>query len=56
MLSPDNTHDGVIGYEMLQDMDLTDKQVIAHRGYNSIRIMLQEQQAISVIAPKKNRL
>ncbi|WP_211184429.1 IS5 family transposase [Paenibacillus lemnae] len=58
VLSPGNTHDSVIGYEMLRDLDLTDKQVIADRGYDSNRILdlLKEQQATSVIPPKKNRV
>ncbi|WP_407669171.1 transposase [Paenibacillus algicola] len=58
VLSPGNTHDGVIGYEMLQNLDLTNKQVIADRGYdtNQILDLLKEQQATSVIQPKKNRV
>lgn len=43
---------------MLQNLDLTNKQVIADRGYdtNQILDLLKEQQATSVIPPKKNRV
>ncbi|QCT04348.1 transposase [Paenibacillus algicola] len=43
---------------MLQNLDLTNKQVIADRGYdtNQILDLLKEQQATSVIQPKKNRV
>jgi transposase len=50
-------HDPVQGYELLQVMKLTMKQVLADRAYdtNAIRELLDEQEAISVIPSKKNR-
>lgn len=42
---------------MLKQMDVTNKQVLADRAYdtNRIRRLLEEQAAISVIPSKKNR-
>jgi hypothetical protein len=51
-------HDAVICYEMLKQMDLTQKkQVLADRAYDTNRILnlLQEQSATPVIPSKKNR-
>ncbi|OZQ56949.1 hypothetical protein CA599_31965, partial [Paenibacillus taichungensis] len=56
-LTGGEAHDSVQGYELLQAMKLTMKQVLADRAYdtNAIRTLLDEQQAISVIPSKKNR-
>ncbi|WP_144026707.1 transposase [Paenibacillus sp. FSL H7-0331] len=50
-----NSHDCVKGYEMLQDMDLVGKTVIAVRGYdiNNILELIEKQQAIAVIPTRK---
>ncbi|TYA14697.1 IS5 family transposase [Paenibacillus faecis] len=56
-LTAGQRHDAVTGYEMLKQMDLSQKQVLADRAYDSNRILklLQEQSAIPVIPNKKNR-
>lgn len=56
-LTGGQAHDSVQGYEILQTMKLTMRQVLADRAYdtNTIRILLEEQQAIPVIPGKKNR-
>lgn len=56
-LTGGEAHDSVQGYELLQEMKLTKKQVLADRAYdtNAIRTLLDEQEAISVIPSKKNR-
>lgn len=47
-----------MGYEMLKAMDLTRKQILADRAYdtNQILKLLTEQEATVVIPSKKNRL
>ncbi len=44
-LTAGNCHDCVKGYEMLQDMDLTRKTVIADRGYDMNRIFGTDREA-----------
>lgn len=50
-------HDSVTGYEMLSQMELSKRQVLADRAYDTNRILqlLKEQSAVSVIPNKKNR-
>lgn len=50
-------HDSVTGYEMLSQMKLTKRQVLADRAYDTDRIhqLLEEHCAVSVIPSKKNR-
>ncbi|AFH65618.1 transposase [Paenibacillus mucilaginosus K02] len=57
VLTGGQCHDSVTGYEMLKQMDLTKKQVLADRAYDTNRILnlLKEQSATSVIPSKKNR-
>lgn len=57
VLTGGQCHDSVTGYEMLKQMDLTKKQVLADRAYDTNRILqlLKEQSAVSVIPSKKNR-
>ncbi|GAC40764.1 transposase and inactivated derivative [Paenibacillus popilliae ATCC 14706] len=52
-----NCHDCIKGYEVLQDMNLTGKTVIADRGYdmNNILELIKEQQATAVIPSRKHR-
>jgi len=49
--------DSVTGYELLSQMELTKRQVLADRAYATDRILrlLKEQSAVSVIPSKKNR-
>ncbi|MDY8024971.1 IS5 family transposase [Paenibacillus polymyxa] len=56
-LTGSEVHHSVHGYEMLQVMKLTMKQVLADRAYdtNAIRVFLEDQQAIPVIPGKNNR-
>ncbi|CAH8710053.1 IS5 family transposase, partial [Paenibacillus thiaminolyticus] len=56
-LTAGNCHDCVKGYEMLQDMDLTGKTVIADRGYDMNRILelIEKQHATAVIPSRKHR-
>ncbi|MFK4474416.1 transposase [Paenibacillus sp. RC73] len=56
-LTAGQRHDSVMGYEMLKSMDLTQKQVLADRAYDTNRILqlLEEQEATPVIPSKKNR-
>ncbi|WP_246627768.1 IS5 family transposase [Paenibacillus solanacearum] len=56
-LTAGNSHDCVKGYDMLQNMDLTGKTVIADRGFdmNNILELIKEQQAIAVIPSRKHR-
>ncbi|MCZ8523057.1 MULTISPECIES: IS5 family transposase [Paenibacillus] len=57
VLTGGQCHDSVTGYEMLKQMDLKKKQVLADRAYDTNRILhlLKEQSATSVIPSKKNR-
>ncbi|MBT2290251.1 transposase [Paenibacillus albidus] len=57
VLTGGQCHDSVTGYEMLSQMDLTKRQVLADRAYDTDRILrlLKEQSAVSVIPSKKNR-
>ncbi|WP_197073680.1 MULTISPECIES: IS5 family transposase [unclassified Paenibacillus] len=56
VLTGGQCHDAVTGYEMLGQMDLTKKQILADRAYtNRILRLLQKQAATSVIPGKKNR-
>lgn len=57
-LTAGNVNDCVTGYEMLSQMELTGKNVMADRGYDTNKIveLLREKQAITVIPSKKNRL
>lgn len=50
-------HDSVTGYKMLKQMDLTKKQMLADRAYdtNQILHLLEQQSATPVIPSKKNR-
>ncbi|MNM83654.1 Transposase DDE domain protein [compost metagenome] len=50
-------HDSITGYEMLKQMDLTKKQVLADRAYDTNRILrlLKDQSAAPIIPSKKNR-
>ncbi|WP_434784554.1 IS5 family transposase [Paenibacillus polymyxa] len=56
-LTGGQAHDSVQGYEILQTIELTMKQVLADRAYdtNAIRSLLKEHEAIPVIPGKKNR-
>ncbi|WP_223264068.1 transposase [Paenibacillus sp. IHB B 3084] len=38
-LTAGRRHDSVMGYEMLKSMDLTQKQVLADRAYDTNRIL-----------------
>lgn len=57
MLTGGQCHDSVTGYEMLKQMDLTKKQVLADRAYdtNQILHLLEQQSATPGIPSKKNR-
>ncbi len=52
-----NSNDWVTGYEILDTLDLENKQVIADRGYDTDRILtlLKDKQAHSVIPSRKCR-
>lgn len=56
-LTAGQSHDSVMGYELLQTQDLTRKQVLADRAYDTNRILslLEEQKGTVVIPSKKNR-
>lgn len=56
-LTPRQAHDSVKGYEMLSQFDLSNREVLADRAYDTdaIRTLLREQNAIAVIPSKKNR-
>lgn len=56
-LTGDQCHDSVTGYKMLKQMDLTKKQVLADRAYdtNQILHLLEQRSATPVIPSKKNR-
>ncbi|WP_246281180.1 IS5 family transposase [Saccharibacillus qingshengii] len=56
-LTPEQAHDSVQGYEMLAQFDLSNREVLADRVYDTdaIRTLLREQNAIAVILSKKNR-
>ena len=56
-LTPGQAHDSVQGYEMLAQFDLSNREVLADRAYDTdaIRTLLREQNAIAVIPGKKNR-
>jgi len=56
-LTAGQRHDSVMGYEMLKSVNLTQKQVVADRAYDTNRILklLEEQEATPVIPSKKNR-
>ncbi len=53
-----NINDCVIGYEMLQNIDIEGKNVLADRGYdtNKIIALLEENHAHTVIPSCKHRL
>lgn len=57
-LTGGEAHDSVQGYELLQAMKLTMKQVLADRAYdlNAIRTLLDEQEAISVIPSNRRKI
>ncbi|AQT84722.1 IS5 family transposase [Paenibacillus larvae subsp. pulvifaciens] len=52
-----NINDCVVGYEILQTLDIEGKNVLADRGYDSDKIiaLLEEKQACSVIPSRKHR-
>jgi transposase len=52
-----NINDCVTGFEMLSDLELTGKNVLADRGYDTDKIieLLQQRQAISVIPSRVHR-
>jgi transposase len=56
-LTTENSYDCVKEYEMLQEIDLAGKTVIADRGYdmNNILELIARQQAIAVIPSHKHR-
>ncbi|GGO09923.1 DDE transposase [Saccharibacillus kuerlensis] len=56
-LTPGQAHDSVKGYEMLSQFDLSNREVLADRAYDTdaIRTLLREQNAVAVIPSKKNR-
>lgn len=56
-LTAGQSHDSVMNYEMLQSLDLTRKQVLADRAYDTNRklSLLEAQYATVVIPSKKNR-
>ena len=52
-----NINDCVTGYEILKEMDVEGKNVMADRGYDTDKIiaLLEEKQAKSVIPSRKHR-
>ncbi|SEP13862.1 Transposase DDE domain-containing protein [Paenibacillus sophorae] len=56
-LTAGNVNDCVTGYEMLQSINVTGKQVMADRGYDTDKILkyLEEQQAKIVLPSRKHR-
>ncbi|MCY9751194.1 transposase, partial [Paenibacillus larvae] len=52
-----NINDCVVGYEILQTLDIEGKNVLADRGYDTDKIiaLLEEKQACSVIPSRKHR-
>ena len=56
-LTAGQAHDSVMGYELLQAMDLANKQVLADRAYDTDQILalIEQQGGICVIPSKKNR-
>ncbi|QDH23839.1 IS5 family transposase [Saccharibacillus brassicae] len=56
-LTTRQAHDSVKGYEMLSQFDLSNREVLADRAYDTdaIRTLLREQNAIAVIPSKRNR-
>lgn len=56
-LTAGHQHDCVMGYEMLQNMELTDTTVIADRGYdmNNILESIEKQDGVAVIPSRKHR-
>jgi len=53
----EQNHDSVQGYEMLKEIDLTQRNFLADRAYDTHQILqlLTEQNATTVIPSKKNR-
>ncbi|WP_425501713.1 transposase [Saccharibacillus qingshengii] len=54
-LTPGQAHDSVKGYEILSQFDLSSREILADRAYDTdtIRTLLKEQNAIAVIPSKK---
>jgi transposase len=56
-VTADNINDCVVGYKILQSLDIEGKNVLADRGYDTDKIiaLLEEKQVNSVIPRRKNR-